>query len=47
MFDLFDFNHPAFREPPAIAKPKVDFRRLQTCRDIFAPPQANQHRGGH
>ena len=47
MFDLFDFDHPAFLEPPAIAEAKVDFRRLQSCRDIFAPPQANEHHGGH
>jgi phospholipase C len=47
MFELFDFDHPAFATPPTIAKAKVDYRRLQDCRDIYDPQQANQRNGGH
>jgi phospholipase C len=35
LFDMFDFAHPAYLEPPVIAEPTVDATELAYCRGQF------------
>jgi phospholipase C len=45
LFDFFDFQRPAFLQPPNIMVPTVDDARLADCKRALLPP--NFHGGGN
>jgi phospholipase C len=46
LLDFFDFQHPAFLQPPAIAALTVDPDRFSLCQTLFTKPQDDRNGGG-